>query len=88
MCPRPLAGSDLLPVLSSLLNQCTTSEGVTAASIALEGIYTLCSESVIDMRTTVKVLAPKCCRDTRVMVLVRYCRLLGLAPTFRIQVGR
>lgn len=78
-------GSDLLPLLSGLLNQCTGLDGTTAAAIALDGIYSLCKEAVIDMRTTVKVLAPRCSKDTRVMVAVRYCRLLGLAPTFRIQ---
>jgi len=77
-------GSDLLPILSNLLNQCTGPEGATAARIALEGIYTLCKESVIDMRTTVKVLAPKCGKDRRPMVSVQYIKLLGLAPTFRL----
>eukprot|EP00092_Neocalanus_flemingeri_P036633 GFUD01039886.1.p1 GENE.GFUD01039886.1~~GFUD01039886.1.p1 ORF type:complete len:1196 (+),score=396.15 GFUD01039886.1:57-3644(+) len=77
-------GSDLLPSLSNLLNQCSGPEGTTAARIALEGIYTLCKESVIDMRTTVKVLAPKCGKDRRPMVIVQYIKLLGLAPTFRL----
>jgi len=77
-------GSDLLPSLSNLLNQCSGPEGTTAAGIALEGIYTLCKESVIDMRTTVKVLAPKCGKDKRPMVMVQYIKLLGLAPTFRL----
>jgi len=77
-------GSDLLPSLSNLLNQCSGPEGTTAARIALEGIYILCKESVIDMRTTVKVLAPKCGKDKRPMVSVQYIKLLGLAPTFRL----
>merc|ERR1719158_1898218 len=77
-------GSDLLRILSDLLNQCSGPEGATAARIALEGIYTLCKESVIDMRTTVKVLAPKCGKDQRPMVSVQYMKLLGLAPTFRL----
>ena len=36
------------------------------------------------MRTTVKVLAPKCGKDKRPMVSVQYIKLLGLAPTFRL----
>jgi hypothetical protein len=31
----------------------------------LEGIRTLCKESVLDMRTTAKVFAPKCGKDKR-----------------------
>lgn len=48
-------GSDLLPLLSDLINQAEGEEGATAASLALEGIAVLCKEGVIDMRTTVKV---------------------------------
>merc|ERR1719447_2135452 len=75
-------GSDLLPLLSNLINQAEGEEGATAASLALEGIAVLCREGVIDMRTTAKVLAPKCCSDSRPRVLCSYIRLIALVPTF------
>ena len=75
-------GSDLLPVLSNILNQCTAPEGSTACKLALQGIRTLCQHSVIDMKTTVAVLSPKVARDPRPAVLTAYISLLGLAPTF------
>ena len=56
----------------------------TAATLALESIYILCKESVIDIRTTVKVISPKCSKDQRSRVVEAYCRILGLAPTFRV----
>ena len=77
-------GSDLLPVLSAVLNHCTTPEGSTACKLALQGIRTLCLHSVIDMKTTVAVLAPKVARDPRPAVLTAYISLLGLAPTFAL----
>ena len=40
-------------------------------------------DAVIDMRATVKVIAPKCSRDPRPSVLQEYCTLLGLIPSFR-----
>ena len=52
--------------------------------IALEGIHILLQHSIIDMKTTIKVLAPKCSRDQRPAVLTNYIRLLGLAPTFKL----
>ena len=77
-------GSDLLPVLSNILNQCTAPEGSTACKLALQGIRTLCQHSVIDMKTTVAVLAPSVARDSRPAVLTAYISLLGLAPTFAL----
>ena len=77
-------GSDLLPVLSNILNHCTAPEGSTACKLALQGIRTLCQQSVIDMKTTVAVLAPKVARDSRPAVVTAYISLLGLAPTFAL----
>ena len=77
-------GSDLLPVLSNILNHCTSPEGSTACKLALQGLKTLCQYSVIDMKTTVEVLAPKVARDTRPAVLIAYIHLLGLAPSFAL----
>ena len=77
-------GSDLLPVLSNILNQCSSPESATAAVIALDGISHLLKHSVIDMKTTIKVLAPKCSRDKRASVLQGYIKLLGLAPAFKL----
>ena len=77
-------GTDLLPILSNILNQATSPEAGTASAIALEGIHILLQHSIIDMKTTIKVLAPKCSRDQRPAVLTNYIRLLGLAPTFKL----
>ena len=77
-------GSDLLPVLSDILNHSSSPEGSTACKLALQGIRTLCQHSVIDMKTTVKVLAPKVTRDPRPPVLTAYIHLLGLAPSFAL----
>ena len=77
-------GSDLLPVLSDILNHSSSPEGSTACKLALQGIRTLCQHSVIDMKTTVKVLAPKVTRDPRPPVLTAYIPLLGLAPSFAL----
>ena len=44
----------------------------------------LLKNSVIDMKTTIKVLAPKCSRDKRPSVLKGYIKLLGLAPSFKL----
>jgi len=77
-------GSDLLPILSNLLNQCGGQEGTTAAKIALEGIYSLCKSKVIDMRSTIKILSPKCGKDRRPLVSIEYIKLLGLSPSFRL----
>jgi len=77
-------GSDLLPVLSNILNQCSSPEGATACCIAIEGIKILCKHSVIDMKTTIKVLSPKCSKDRRPSVLSAYIKLLGLAATFKL----
>ena len=70
--------------LQIILNQCSSPEGATACSIAIAGINILCKQSVIDMKTTIKVLAPKCSRDRRPLVLEAYIKLLGLAPSFKL----
>jgi hypothetical protein len=77
-------GSDLLSLLSGILNQCTAPAVSLASQLALQSIFILCKESVIDIRTTVKVIAPKCVKDQRVRVVVEYCKILGLVPSFRM----
>ena len=54
-------GADLLKVLSDVLNDAGLDDqvDVSAAVTALDGIYLLCRESVIDVATAVKVLSPK-----------------------------
>ena len=59
-------------------------EGTGAASLALEGIAVLCREGVIDMRTTVEVLEPRCTVDSQPRVLCSFVRLLALAPSFNV----
>ncbi len=81
-------GPDLLPILSAILNEClakeetTTPESVPAAVMALEGIAHLCSERVIDVRTTLEVLGPKLWEVDQEAVIKAFLRILEVVPTF------
>lgn len=78
-------GEELLPLLSKVLNECRGNEGTAQALIALDGIYALCSNQVIDLRTTWRVIAPKLVRDNRPEITVKLCNLLGLVPTLHVE---
>lgn len=53
--------------------------------IALDGIYELCAATVIDLRTTWKVIAPNLVRDKRPEVIVKLCKLLSLTPKLQVK---
>lgn len=77
-------GEELLPVLSGILNECRGEEGTAQTMIALDGIYHLCENQVIDLRTTWRVIAPKLVRDKRREVTVKLCKLLSLVPDLHV----
>ena len=74
-------GADLLKLLNSLLN---SSDNVTVLKLSLKGILILCQEGVIDIMTTLKVLAPKFSYHPKAQVAQKFYQLLALAPTFQL----
>ncbi|KAF4532933.1 hypothetical protein B566_EDAN015645 [Ephemera danica] len=81
---RPsLHGTDLVPLLSNVLNNCMSSEGAVASSLAIQAIVSLCEARIVDVATTWKALAPRLSRDTRVPVIRSLCDLLGLMSNIK-----
>lgn len=78
-------GEELLPLLSGFLNECHGEQGTAQTLIALDGIYHLCANQVIDLRTTWRVVAPKLVRDKRPGVTEKLCALLALIPTLKVE---
>ncbi|XP_068209596.1 focadhesin [Palaemon carinicauda] len=77
-------GEELLPLLSGFLNECKGDNEVAQTLIALDGIYELCSNKIIDLRTTWRVIAPKLVRDKRPEVTAKLCQLLSLVPDLHV----
>ncbi|XP_022105848.1 focadhesin-like [Acanthaster planci] len=77
---RPHRGADLLPMLSKLLNDCTSDGDASIAALALDALYILCQAEVVDLRTMWAVLSPKLTKDERPLVMQNLCKLLGSAP--------
>nr|XP_053648453.1 uncharacterized protein LOC128699746 [Cherax quadricarinatus] len=77
-------GEELLPLLSGFLNECKSDDGTPQTLIALDGIYDLCANQIIDLRTTWRVIAPKLVRDKRPGVTEKLCALLGLVPVLHV----
>ncbi|XP_042226964.1 focadhesin-like [Homarus americanus] len=77
-------GEELLPLLSGFLNDCREQDGTAQTLIALDGIYDLCTNQIIDLRTTWRVIAPKLVRDKRPGVTEKLCSLLGLVPVLHV----
>ncbi|KAK7082986.1 hypothetical protein SK128_010214 [Halocaridina rubra] len=77
-------GEELLPMLSRCLNECKGEDGLAQTLIALDGLYELCFNKVIDLRTTWRVIAPKFVRDKRPEVAVKLCNLLSLIPALHV----
>ncbi|KAK3868404.1 hypothetical protein Pcinc_026207 [Petrolisthes cinctipes] len=77
-------GEELLPLLSGFLNECKNDEGTAQTLMALDGIYHLCSNQIIDLRTTWRVVAPKLARDKRRGVTEKLCLLLSLVPELKV----
>ncbi|RXG70024.1 Focadhesin [Armadillidium vulgare] len=78
-------GEEFLSLLSALLNEHRGKDGTPQTTIALDGIYELCSAVVIDLRTTWKVIGPKLVKDKRPEVIVKLCKLLSLAPKLTVR---
>ncbi|XP_066272306.1 focadhesin-like isoform X1 [Branchiostoma lanceolatum] len=77
-------GADLLPVLSQILNDCTSELEAVPASLALEGLTALCQAEVVDVRTAWSVLASKLQADQRPLVLSHVCELFSLVPALAV----
>ena len=76
-------GANFLKKLTDLMN--ATDEDVFVITNVLSGIIALCKEGVIDIVTTVKVLAPKFKTEQRVPIAKKFYELLSVAPTFHIE---
>jgi hypothetical protein len=70
-CRPNLHGTELVPMLSNILNNCMGDDGAVASSLALQAIDSLCHARIVDVATTWKALAPRLSRDTRVPVIKR-----------------
>ncbi|XP_035663139.1 focadhesin-like [Branchiostoma floridae] len=77
-------GADLLPVLSQILNDCTSELEAVPASLALQGLTALCQAEVVDVRTAWSVLASKLEADQRPLVLSHVCELFSLVPALAV----
>ncbi|XP_078656308.1 focadhesin-like isoform X4 [Branchiostoma floridae x Branchiostoma belcheri] len=77
-------GADLLPVLSKILNDCTSELDAVPASLALDGLTALCQAEVVDIRTAWSVLASKLETDQRPLVLSHVCELFSLVPALAV----
>ena len=75
-------GANFLKTLTDLMN---SSEEPYIITNSLSGILSLCSEGVIDIITTVKVLVPKFKSDQRLPIAQKFYELLSLAPTFHLE---
>lgn len=73
-----LYGEEMVAHLSRILNKCCEGEGEMASSIAIEAISVLCSEGIIDIKTTWSTLAPKYLMDKRTKTVKRW---ISSAPT-------
>ncbi|CAL4104921.1 unnamed protein product [Meganyctiphanes norvegica] len=57
---------------------------ITSLNTARVGIQYMAGSSVIDLRTTWRVIAPKLVRDKRREVTVKLCKLLSLVPELQV----
>lgn len=64
-------GEEMVAHLSRILNKCSEGKGELASSIAIEAIAVLCSEGIIDVKTTWVTLAPKYFIDKRTKTVIR-----------------
>ena len=79
-----LHGADLLPLLSELLNNFVKDSDSLICSLVLETISHLCLKSVIDVRTTVRVLKPKLWNDPREKVFLSFLKVISVVPQFQV----
>ncbi|XP_044747226.1 focadhesin [Coccinella septempunctata] len=70
-----LYGEEMVAHLSRILNKCSEAEGELASSIAIDAISVLCSEGIIDIKTTWMTLAPKYLTDKRTKTVKSMCGL-------------
>ncbi|KAK3097709.1 hypothetical protein FSP39_012361 [Pinctada imbricata] len=78
-------GADMLGPISSILDKCTCPYGGASAALALEGLYYLCEEEVIDIQSAWSVLGDQLSRDTRDVVKGMICQLFSLLPELLVK---
>jgi len=64
-------GTELVKLLSQILNQCGSKEGGQSSALALQGITALCNAGIVNIATTWRALAPRLSRDKRPVVIKR-----------------
>ncbi|XP_015112236.1 focadhesin [Diachasma alloeum] len=77
---RPEQGAELVPLLSQILNKCTSNTGSAASALALRGISALCVSGVADVCSTWRVLSPRMSGEKRTVVIVSICEFFGDIP--------
>ncbi|XP_043278207.1 focadhesin [Venturia canescens] len=80
-------GAELVPLLSQILNRCSSKSGSAASALSLNGISALCVAGVIEICSTWRVLAPKMNEESRVIVVQAICELFGDIPLTPSQEG-
>ncbi|XP_061172326.1 focadhesin-like [Saccostrea echinata] len=78
-------GSDMLSPLSELLENSIQEVDSPVASLALEGLYYLCKDEVIDILSAWSVLGEKLTHDPRSIVQERICKLFSLLPELEVK---
>ncbi|XP_062615166.1 focadhesin-like, partial [Saccostrea cucullata] len=78
-------GSDMLSPLSELLENSIQEVDSPVASLALEGLYYLCKDEVIDILSAWSVLGEKLTHDSRSIVQEKICKLFSLLPELEVK---
>ncbi|GBP63380.1 Focadhesin [Eumeta japonica] len=78
-------GRELVPAVSSILNQCNDAAGALACGTALGALAALWRLHVVSPPSTWRALEPKLGRDRRVPVQIGLCNLLNEVPGLRVQ---
>ncbi|QQP35481.1 Uncharacterized protein FKW44_023718, partial [Caligus rogercresseyi] len=74
--------SDLLPLLSEILND---QAHELSCLLSLKAIHSMCSDSIIDIETTLKAIMPKVLADGQTEVRVALLDVCALLPDFQVE---
>lgn len=75
-------GTDLVPILSHILNHCSSEEGDVATAIALDAITALCESNTVSILSTWKVLSGKFRQEKRIASQKSLFKFFSYIPTF------
>ncbi|XP_059825981.1 focadhesin isoform X1 [Hypanus sabinus] len=78
-------GADMLAAILKVLNECTKSDQVTPAVLALQGLHALCQTEVVDIRSTWYALSSKLSCDTRPLVVKALNEMFALVPSLNVK---